>query len=465
MNTRARGLLHLSGAVLLGVAASPSTGYAQASFASRGEVTYASDVAPIIQRSCVTCHHPGTAAPMALETYEQVRRYSQRIRTAVENRMMPPGWYIDRTVGIQHFKNDPSLSDAEIETIARWVDGGAPLGDPALVPPPVEWKGEHEYWELEDKHGWGPPDLIITSPPFTVPAETGDQWWEPELGINDVIDGQLTQDRWIRALETRPADAKSGYVFHHANTDLLRSGEDGDGGGLSDAAVGKRVDMYPSDAGKLLRPDDRIKFSLHLFPIGEEVPDARIQVGLWLYPEGEQPTYATRDETSFNSGESRSLGLPRYTDLLIPPHGYQELRAAFVLEQNARVHSIRGHMHLRGGYQMMEAIYPDGRREVINKIDWNHLWHTTHIYEDWAQPLLPKGTVIIATSLLDNTAENPSNPDPDQWVVYNRRSVGEMAHIRFGITYIPDEDFQQMLAERERVLAERARAGRPVASR
>jgi hypothetical protein len=114
---------------------------------------------------------------------------------------------------------------------------------------------------------------------------------------------------------------------------------------------------------------------------------------------------------------------------------------------------------------MMEAIYPDGRREVINKIDWNHLWHTTHIYEDWAQPLLPKGTVIVASSLLDNTAENPSNPDPDQWVVYNRRSVGEMAHIRFGITYIPDEDFQRMLEERERLLEQRAAQGRPVASR
>ena len=98
---------------------------------------------------------------------------------------------------------------------------------------------------------------------------------------------------------------------------------------------------------------------------------------------------------------------------------------------------------------MMEAIYPDGRREVINKIDWNHLWHTTHIYEDDVQPLLPKGTVIIATSLLDNTADNPSNPDPDQWVVYGRRSVSEMAHIRFGITWIPDEDFERMVAERE----------------
>ena len=441
--------LALAGAVLAGTLAWPQAAIAQ-------EVTYAGDVAHILQENCVRCHHPGTAAPMVLETYEQVRPWAPMIKTAVENRIMPPGWYLDQTVGIQNFKNNPSLSDQEIETIVSWVDSGMPLGDPAELPEPVEWKAEYEYWQVEDEHGWGPPNLIITSPPFTVPANSGDQWWEPDAAITDIIDAELSEGRWIRAVETRPADTESGYVFHHANTFIRRAGQTWEGGGrLSGAAVGKRMDMYPEDSGKMILPDDVIHFSMHLFPIGREVVDAQIQVGVWLYPEGEEPKYVTPDEISFNSGESRSLGLPRYTDLLIPPHGYQLMRATFVLDRNARVHSIRGHMHLRGGYQMMEAIYPDGRREVINKIDWNHLWHTTHIYEDDVQPLLPKGTVIIATSLLDNTAENPSNPDPDQWVVYNRRSVGEMAHIRFGMTYIPDEDFEQMVAERERILREK----------
>ncbi|MDE0082319.1 MAG: hypothetical protein OXT72_06705 [Gammaproteobacteria bacterium] len=419
------------------------------------EVTYAEDVAHILQENCVRCHRPGTSAPMALQSYDQVRPWAPMIKQAVVNRMMPPGWYIDRTVGIQDFKNDPSLSDEEIETIAMWVDSGMPMGDPSNLPEPVEWRAEHEYWQLEDDLGWGPPDLIVTSPPFTVPAVSGDQWWEPDAPLSQVVNAELTEPRWVRGVETRPADAESGYVFHHANTSIRRPDDSTPGGGFSSAAVGKRTDMYPADAGKLLLPDDMMSFSMHLYPIGREVPDAAIQVGVWLYPEGEEPKYATRDETGFNSGESRDFGLPRYTDLLIPPNGYQMLRGHFVLDENVRVHSIRGHMHLRGGYQMMEAIYPDGRREVINKIDWNHLWHTTHIYEDWAQPLFPKGTVIIATSLLDNTAENPSNPDPDQWVVYGRRSVSEMAHIRFGMTNIPDEDFEQLLAERERLRQER----------
>jgi mono/diheme cytochrome c family protein len=446
----------LAGGVLAGAMVLPQAATAQ-------DVNYADDVAVIVRDNCVRCHREGTAAPMVLETYEQVKAWAPLIKKAVETRTMPPGWYIDRTVGIQDFKNDPSLSEREIETIVGWVDSGTPAGNLAQLPPTREWRADHEYWQIEQDFDMGPPDMIITSPPFTVPANSGDQWWEPDVDVNDVLDKPVTERRWVKAVETRPADTESGYVFHHANTFLRRADvDDVDAGGrLSGSAVGKRMDMYPEDAGKLILPDDKLHFSMHLFPIGREVVDAQIQVGVWLYPEGERPQYATPDEISHNSGESSSLGLPRYTDMLIPPHGYQLIRGTFVLEENARVHSIRGHMHLRGGYQMMEAIYPDGRREVINKIDWNHLWHTTHIYEDWVQPLLPKGTVIIATALMDNTADNPSNPDPDQWVVYGRRSASEMAHTRFGMTYIPDEDFADMVAERERIL--RQRDNRPAA--
>ncbi len=267
-----------AGAVFVATLALPPAASAQ-------DVTYAGDVAHVLQENCVRCHHPGTAAPMALQTYEQVRRYASRIKTAVENRMMPPGWYIDRTVGIQDFKNDPSLSDQEIETIVAWVESGMPAGDPSQLPEPVEWKGDHEYWALEDEQGWGPPDLIIESPPFTVPANSGDQWWEPDAALADVINTQLTAGRWIRAVETRPADSESGYVFHHANTTLRRETADGrrTGGGLSSAAVGKRTDIYPEDAGKLIQPGDDIHFSMHLFPIGRDVVDAQIQVGVWLY--------------------------------------------------------------------------------------------------------------------------------------------------------------------------------------
>jgi len=424
---------------------------------ARNDVTYAKDVAIIIQENCMSCHRPGASGPMSFLTYEETRAWAPVIKARVAAREMPPGWYIEPTVGIQEFKNNPQLSATDIETIVRWVDAGAPMGNPADMPPPIEWRDPSDYWDVDTQTGWGPPDAIIESPPFDVYANGQDQWWMPDIALP-----QITEARWIRAVETRPADLMSGYVFHHANTNLLRTGhddEEGEGIGLTEAAVGKRYDLYPSDSGKLILPGDRARFRLHLFPIGEEVKNAKIQVGIWYYPKGEEPEFATEDEQTFGADESRGLGLPRATDILIPPHGTQLLRGVHVLKDNARMHSVRGHMHLRGAYQAVEAISPDARREVLNKINWRHNWHTNHIYADHVQPLLPKGTVLIFTSFYDNTANNPSNPDPDQWVTYARRSANEMSHIRVGMTYFDDEQFATLQDERAAVLKARAAGG------
>src|SRR5688572_9560304 len=192
--------------VLLGVLALPQVVSAQVSFASNdvGQVTYADDVQQIFRENCVTCHHPGTAAPMALETYEQVRRYATRIRNAVETRAMPPGWYLDKTVGIQDSKNDPSLTEEQISVVTAWVDQGAPLGDESKVLPAQEWQGAHEYWQLDEELGYGPPDLVINAPTYLVPAASGDQWFEPDVTLASVLDRPLMGNRWIRAVETRP---------------------------------------------------------------------------------------------------------------------------------------------------------------------------------------------------------------------------------------------------------------------
>jgi hypothetical protein len=127
-----------------------------------------------------------------------------------------------------------------------------------------------------------------------------------------------------------------------------------------------------------------------------------------------------------------------------------------VLQRAVRLNSIRGHMHMRGKYQTMEAIYPDGRREVINRINWDHKWHTAHQYADHAAPLLPKGTTLIVTAQYDNTVDNPNNPDPDQWVFFGRRSADEMGHFHMEVTWLEDEDFERLVAEREQLLTQLA---------
>src|ERR1700704_6245323 len=95
--------------------------------------TFTKDIAPIFQEKCEACHRPDSMAPMSLMTFSEARPWAKSIKTRVADRQMPP-WQIDRTVGIQKFKNDRSLSDDQVDTIVRWIDGGAPQGDAKDMP-------------------------------------------------------------------------------------------------------------------------------------------------------------------------------------------------------------------------------------------------------------------------------------------------------------------------------------------
>src|SRR5438067_9723009 len=161
---------------------------------SNTPVTFAKDVAPIFAERCQECHHKGTAAPMSLLSYEETRPWAKSIRQRVITRNMPP-WHIDKTVGIQQFQNDRSLSDAQISTIVRWVDSGAPLGDPKDLPPPKPWPDE-QGWQLAKLYG--PPDLVLQSEAYTMPAHGQDVWFKPLTEI------AITEPRWVRAVEMRP---------------------------------------------------------------------------------------------------------------------------------------------------------------------------------------------------------------------------------------------------------------------
>ena len=425
-----------------------------------GEVTFSRDVAPILQANCEACHRPGAIAPMALTSYETVRPWAPLIKERVVSREMPP-WPYDRTIGIQDIKYDRSLSDADIHTISAWVDAGAPQGDPAHLPAPIEWPDYSNYWELAEE--FGQPDLVVTTEPYVVEANGLDQWFDSYVSLEG-----LDEERWVRAVEIRPSTPEAAYVFHHGNTSLEQvvDGED-TRAGLIGAAVGKMYDILPSDGGIRIMPDANVMTGIHYFPVGDEI-EATMDIGIYLYPEGEIPRYVTAgagvsfaDNTSSNTRGPWTKVSPvdaggvRAVDVFIPPHSTQMLRGTWVVQQPTRIHSVRGHMHLRGKYQMIEAIYPDGRREVLSKLNWQHRWHTTFLYEDHAQPLLPTGTMVVLTSYFDNTTANPGNPDPDQLVVFGRRSVDEMSHLWIGRTYFEQDEFDQLVAEREQILRER----------
>ena len=439
----------------------------------RTDLTYARDVAPIIQANCEKCHRPGNVSPMLLQTYEQVRMYAPLIRDRVVRRQMPP-WPIDRTVGITEFKNDPSLSVEEIRTIVDWVDAGAPLGDPADLPELMVWPDGRD-WEFVEE--LGPPDMVIQSPIYDVVANGMDQWPTPITPLEEVqIEGEpLTQERWIKAIEVRPHNYEARYVFHHANPSLILPGGapdplEGESGRveLIDSAVGTMGQIFPDNQGRVIRPGSDVSWSLHYHPYSRDI-EAALQVAVWYYPEGVVPEHYHMGQISMQtsattrSGEYSPRGGARdssgrfhsHSDLVIPPNSVMTLKGVHVLDRPAQMLSVRGHMHLLGKYQIVEAIYPDGRWEVISKLNWDHGWHTLFVYEDHVTPLFPKGTVLVLSSTFDNTMENPHIQDPDQWVTGGDRSIDEMGHIRLGLTFFDsEEEFQKIVQEREQLLSD-----------
>src|SRR3981081_3918408 len=155
----------LTGLVALGavLAVTPAACAADARVAA--PVTFSKDVAPILQDTCQACHQPNSIPPMSLITYEETRPWARSIKSRVEMRQMPP-WHIDRSVGVQKFKNDMSLSDEQIDTIVRWVDAGAPQGDPKDMPPPRPLVTDNGWKAARD--GFGPPDIVVKSDPYTM---------------------------------------------------------------------------------------------------------------------------------------------------------------------------------------------------------------------------------------------------------------------------------------------------------
>ena len=171
-------------------------------------MTFSKDVAPIFQAKCQECHQPGSIAPMSLITFQEARPWARSIKERVATRQMPP-WHIDRSVGVQKFKNDMSLSDEQVDTIVRWVDGGALQGDPKDMPPP---KAARDRQRVEGRAGTASVRRTssIRSSEYTMPAVHQDVWYRP---MSDI---PLTEPRWAKMVEIRPTNLKARKIIHHS---------------------------------------------------------------------------------------------------------------------------------------------------------------------------------------------------------------------------------------------------------
>jgi hypothetical protein len=417
------------------------------------EVTFTKHIAPILQRSCENCHRPAGVAPMSLVTYEDVRPWARAIkqRTSIGPKagVMPP-WYVERNIGIQKFHNDPSLSEDEIATIAKWADTGAARGDAADMPPPKQYSDDRA-WAI------GTPDIIIKMKEVEVKGNAPDWWGE----VPSVPTG-LTEDRYVAALEIKEVndvDTKAGsgratvggrFVFHHMiwRTQVLD--------GKSDQAqdplaiftdeeavnwpvheVGRNADFFDPKSARLLKAGSSIvSDSVHLHSNGRDTK-SHLEIGFKLMPKGYQPTY-----------KRAVFGLGNGVDIDIKAmEANQQLHAYTVLQQHTKLISFEPHLHAPGARMCLEAIW-GFNIQTLNCVGYDHNWVRGYDYTDDSAPLLPKGTILHIIGYMDNSPTNKNVPDPRNWQGSGNRSVANM-FIDLGIRVaLTDEQFQEEMAKR-----------------
>ena len=397
--------------------------------------TFSKDIAPLFQRTCDNCHRPGSIAPMSLLTWKDSRPWARSIKEKVATRTMPP-WHIDKNVGVKKFKDDPSLTDAEIATISAWVDHGSPEGNPADMPVPLKFT-DADKWHI------GMPDVIVSMPrPYMLKAKGGDEYYDAE------IDPGFKEDMYVSAVETKP---DLGFkVIHHATTNLIDDPEDDPVGlFLNEYAVGKAAYLFPGNSGRLIKAGSKIHFNLHLHPNGTETP-VQVSLGFKVFPKGVEPKYVAFTQ---HMGDTNDLDLP--AGQVTRNDGYFRLPKAAVLS------AFQPHFHTLGKAQCIEAIYPDvradsarpgpARTETLSCVsNYQFGWSITYPYAEDVAPLLPAGTIIHVTTWHDNSDRNPHDINPKNWVGSGQRTIDEMSFAWISLFYIDEADYQQRAEVRKK---------------
>jgi hypothetical protein len=402
--------------------------------------TFTKNVLPILQKDCQSCHRPGQIGPFSMLSYESTRPWARSIKAKVESRQMPP-WFADPQHG--EFANDTSLTKTEIDTIVKWVDAGAPQGDPKDAPPPVAWAPDG--WQIK-------PDLIVRGPEFRVPAR-------PEKNVIEwttvTIPSGFTRDTWITSVEVKPSELAVthhicvSFVPHRPNVkyytmNWTESPRDDDGvatdrrsgavaagqpptgngttGGFWCYVPGVQADDYrPYRAGKLVPANSDIAVQMHYTPTGKEVVD-RPLIGFTVADAAPEKQWLATQV----SGAGPKFVIPPNDPNWKAPPAEVEFLADVELVQ------MMPHMHLRGKDMTYYVIHPDGRREVVlsvPKYDFN--WQM--VYQP-AKPIrIAKGSRLYVEAHYDNSSSNKFNPDPNRTVYPGRMTWEEMFNPFFGL--------------------------------
>jgi hypothetical protein len=402
--------------------------------------TYCRDIAPIVFAHCSRCHREGEAAPFPLLTYEDCRKRGKLIVKVTARRDMPP-WH--PVPGHGEFADAMRLSDAELATLARWVEGGMPEGDPATMPPPPVFP---QGWQLRE------PDLVVHMPAgYDVPA-TG-----PDIYRNFVVPLGLQEERWLTAIEVRPSarNVLHHIIFSFDTTGRARAqdgkdgqpgyfGMGGEGGGLNGTAavggwaVGGLPRELPLGLARQIPKGADLVLRSHFHPSGKV---EREQTTLGLFFAKAKPT-----RSMVGLQLPPAFGVAAGLDVPAGDATFR-LKDSYTLPVDALAVEIGGHAHYICKDLHVWAVLPSGERQSVFWIDdWDFNWQNRYQYRE---PLpLPRGTRIECEITYDNSAANPRNPhDPPRRVRWGLQSTDEMGSVT--LLLVPQDEADAKALQRD----------------
>lgn len=381
---------------------------------AHGEVTYANQIARILQSRCMSCHREGEIAPFPLTEYEDVVGWAEMMREVIGEGRMPP-WFASPEHG--KFANDARMTESEKELFNRWVENGCPEGDAADLPEPRQWT---VGWQIPE------PDQVIymSDEPYTVQAEgvVEYQYFTVDPGWNE--------DKWVQASEARPDNRA---VVHHIIVFVRPPSKAGEsdsrsrGGLLAGFAPGGGQRVNPIGIATFVPAGSKLVFQMHYTPNGSVQKD-RSYIGVVFA----DPT-TVRKRMVGGSPSNHSFAIP-------PGDPHYKVTSEYRFPKDMELLWFAPHMHLRGSAFRYEAAYPDGRREIlldVPKYDFN--WQLRYLLEE--PKLMPAGTTMHCTAYFDNSVDNLANPDPTETVTWGDQTWEEMMIGWFG-SISADEDLQ-----------------------
>jgi len=359
-------------------------------------IAYSTQIAPLLQKNCVSCHSPGNIGPFAMSSYQKVKGWSAMIEEVLIDRRMPP-WHADPHYG--KFANTRSLSSAELHTLLGWIQQGCPRGDGAdpltnAAPPAVAWT-------------LGSPDFTVSLPkPQQIPA-TGTLNYR-------YVDSEfvMPEDAWLRAAVCRPGNAK---VVHHV---IIRARyPDGYKDASSESYLftswvpGLQAGDFPAGTGVFVPKGTRFNFELHYTTTGQAQTD-QSELGLYLAKEPAKRRLEVR------ASDMRDFELA-------PGDPDSKHFSHYCFKRDSIIYDLSPHMHLRGSWFKFQLLYPDGRRETLLSVpQYDFNWQTS--YRLTTPKQVPAGTWMLCTGGHDNSAKNPNNPDPSKRIKWGLQSWDEM---------------------------------------